>query len=311
MDKKIELSIFGAVAAILLVVCIFALASSDKEGPVIKFDSEETLTYAEGQDDSVLLAGVTAVDKRDGDVTDTLFVAGKIIFADGQRLKVTYAAKDKHNNVTRADRIVTYVPAEDDGNAENNTDRNGEGSGENNRDVNNGQAGSDNDETSGQETTADNKQTVSTGPTGEIDKAAADASGIPVIKLKAAEGSVTAGGNFDAISYVRETYDNSGDVSRRIRVTGDYDLNKPGDYQLNYLVSDTEGNVSEPAAFTLHVLPKAENATTADNTNQNAENEPSNTENVNQNGDNANPDAGNENQNTEAGQNGEEPQNAN
>lgn len=304
MNKKIELSIFGAVAAILLVVCIYALASSDKKGPMIKFDRDETLTYVEGQDDSVLLEGVTAVDKRDGDVTDTLFVAGKIIFADGQQLKVTYAAKDKHNNVTRADRIVAYVPAEDAGGAENNT---GDGS-----DVDNGQENpeNDNNEMNGGETSADNKQPASTGPTGEIDKAAADASGIPVIKLIAAEGSVTAGGHFDAISYVRETYDNSGDVSRRIRVTGDYDLNKPGDYQLNYLVSDTEGNVSEPAAFTLHVLPKAENATTADNTGQNAENEPSNTENVNQNGDNANSDAGNENQNTEAGQNGEEPQNA-
>ena len=128
-------------------------------------------------------------------------------------------------------------------------------------------------EASTNESTSENQTTNTTvedsGPTGEIDKAAADATGIPVIKLKTAETTIKAGQRFDEISFVRETYDNSGDVSRRIRITGDYNVSVPGDYHINYLVSDTEGNVSAPAPFTLHVIPAdtvAATGNTANNT---------------------------------------------
>lgn len=269
MDKKIELSIFGAVAVILFIACIMALASSDNKGPVIKFDNNEQLTYIEGQDDSVLLAGVTAIDDKDGDVTDTLIVASKITLADNQTLKVTYAAKDSHNNVTKTERIVVYVASENGG-------QNGNGE-PNTGDTPNGQENTGNTENiNGQETTSDvnTSSPVDTGPTGEIDKEAANASGIPVIKLRATEATITVGEDFNEISYVKETYDDSGDVSRRIRVIGDYDIKKPGDYQLNYSVSDTDGNVSEPVAFTLHVLPGTEdNKVNNEGTNQGEQNE--------------------------------------
>lgn len=304
MDKKIELSIFGAVAVILFIVCISALAASDKKGPVIKFNSNEQLTFVEGQDDSILLNGVTAVDNKDGDVTNTLIIAGKIVLADKQSLKVTYAAKDKHNNVTKTDRIVAYVPSEDSNNIPNG-EQNGEGNTDGQTDDTTGQASSDKPaETTTQEpTSGTNKNPVSTGPTGEIDKAAADASGIPVIKLKATEATITVGDNFNELNYVKETYDNSGDVSRRIRVVGDYDTKKPGDYQLEYLVSDTEGNVSEPAPFTLHVVPRTDN--------KQSDNKQSNN-NGNQNEGNTDKGAENEentSQNTEDGQDNGEPQN--
>lgn len=303
MDKKIELSIFGAVAVILFIVCISALAASDNKGPIIKFNSNEPPTFAEGQDDSVLLEGVTAVDNKDGDVTNTLIIAGKIVLADGQSLKVTYAAKDKHNNVTKTDRIVAYVPSE---NHSANGEQNGEGNTDGQTTGTTSPESSDKpDETTTPESASGtNKNPVSTGPTGEIDKAAADASGIPVIKLKATEATITAGDNFNELNYVRETYDNSGDVSRRIRVVGDYDTKKPGDYQLKYLVSDTEGNVSEPAPFTLHVLPRTDNKQSNNNENQNNGNQnEGNTDKGTENGENVSP-------NTEQGQESGEPQNA-
>lgn len=239
MDRKIETSILGAIVIILLIGCMIAMLASDNKKPVIKFSSEAPLTYTEGQGDDVLLTGVTAVDERDGDVSDSLIVANKVVVEDGKKLKVTYAAKDKKNNIAKESRLVDCVPS--DGSTESGGE-NGETNG----------AGIE-DNTEPESTTL--PQPVSTGAAGEVDKAAADADGIPVIKLKATEADITVGQQFDPMSYVRETYDNSGDVSRRIRVTGDYDLKNPGDYQITYTVSDTEGNVSEPAVFTLHVLP--------------------------------------------------------
>lgn len=315
MDRKIELSIFGAIAVILVIVCIMAVASVDKEGPKIEFDKNEHLTYVEGQDDKVLLAGVKAVDAKDGDVTDTLFVAGKIELAGGQNIKITYAAKDKKNNVTKTERIVSYVPTDGSStDTEGQTGENQEGQ-EAQGETTAGEGSSETEATEEQETTTAGSNSSATG---EIDKAAADADGIPVIKLTATEGTIKAGQSFDAISYVRETYDNSGDVSRRIRVTGDYDTKTPGDYHLEYVVSDTDGNVSQPAAFTLHVTAQVQNTTqnnaTQDNSQQSNTQQNSGQNNAQQNNTEQNQGAGqNENagQNSNAGQDANAGQNAN
>lgn len=246
MNNKIIVGIIGGIVGIILLFCIYELAISDKTGPVITYDNEE-ITYTQGQDDSVLLEGVTAKDKRDGNVTDSLFVYQKIVLGNGDTMKIIYAAMDSKKNISiNDDRVVKYVATEEDSNDDKKDD-----------------ADDENKESSQESTTP--TETTSAGPndpTGQIDKTAADASGIPVIKLNSTEATITVGQFFDVISYVRETYDNSGDVSRRIRVDGVYDIAVPGDYKLNYLVSDTEGNVSEAAPFTLHIVPAPTEAVT-------------------------------------------------
>ena len=51
---------------------------------------------------------VKAVDENDGDVTDSLVVESVSNFLGGGRRLVVYAAVDRHNNVSRANRIVQY-----------------------------------------------------------------------------------------------------------------------------------------------------------------------------------------------------------
>ena len=254
MDNKKILGIVGSVIAVVIGIGVIKFSTSDRKGPVITYSDEE-LTYTEGEPNDVLLKDVTAVDNKDGDVSDTLMVANKIVIGNGEYMEVVYAAKDSKNNITTTKnnkRRVKYIST--GANASQNTEANDENQ-------------------SSEQTDASNEASTNES-TSEIDKAAADATGIPVIKLKTAETTIKAGQRFDEISFVRETYDNSGDVSRRIRITGDYNVSVPGDYHINYLVSDTEGNVSAPAPFTLHVIPADTPATdnTANNTGNNTGN---------------------------------------
>lgn len=270
MNNKKILGIVGSVIAVVIGIGAIKFSTSDRKGPVITYSDEE-LTYTEGEPNDVLLKDVTAVDNKDGDVSDTLMVANKIVIGNGEYMEVVYAAKDSKNNITitkNNKRRVKYIST--GANASQNTEANDENQSSEQTDASN--------EASTNESTSENQTTNTTvedsGPTGEIDKAAADATGIPVIKLKTAETTIKAGQRFDEISFVRETYDNSGDVSRRIRITGDYNVSVPGDYHINYLVSDTEGNVSAPAPFTLHVIPADTPATdnTVNNTGNNTGN---------------------------------------
>lgn len=270
MDNKKILGIVGSVIAVVIGIGVIKFSTSDRKGPVITYSDEE-LTYTEGEPNDVLLKDVTAVDNKDGDVSDTLMVANKIVIGNGEYMEVVYAAKDSKNNITTTKnnkRRVKYIST--GANPSQNTEANDENQSSEQTDASN--------EASTNESTSENQTTNTTvedsGPTGEIDKAAADATGIPVIKLKTAETTIKAGQSFNEISFVRETYDNSGDVSRRIRITGDYNISVPGDYHINYLVSDTEGNVSAPAPFTLHVIPADTPATynTANNTGNNTGN---------------------------------------
>lgn len=246
MDNKKILGIVGSVIAVVIGIGVIKFATSDRKGPVITYPDEE-LTYTEGEPNDVLLRDVTAVDNKDGDVSDTLMVANKIVIGNGEYMEVVYAAKDSKNNITTTKnnkRRVKYVQKETNADNTSETDEN-QSSGQTNTSK----------ETSTSETQTTKSVITDNSPTGEIDKAAADATGIPVIKLKATETTIKAGEYFDVISFVKETYDNSGDVSRRIRISGNYNTAVAGDYQIDYLVSDTEGNVSAPAQFTLHVIP--------------------------------------------------------
>ena len=240
MDNKIKVVGLGSVVVVILFIGLFFTAFSDKEGPVITIDNSKELVYQEGDDESILLQGVSATDKKDGDVSETLRIDN--ILVDGNVVKVKYAAKDSHNNVTITDsyRVIKYISitSEEEEPIEESDDTDS----------------SSNNELNDKQT--DEDEANLTDPTVEIDKESADKSGIPVITLTEKEVTIHEGESFSditALGYVKETYDNSGDVSRRIRVTGNEEELKEGDYEIKFTVSDTDGNVSEPAILTLHV----------------------------------------------------------
>ena len=102
----------GIVAG-LIILCVAlgagtaaVIATSDRKGPEIEIPSGADVTYEEGSDTASLLEGVTATDDKDGDVTDSLVIEN--IFPNDERTSasVVYAAKDNHNNVSKATRRV-------------------------------------------------------------------------------------------------------------------------------------------------------------------------------------------------------------
>lgn len=104
-----------AITVVLAILCIAGIVGSavvymgkDRKGPTIQVPAEE-ITYYEGEDTAKLLEGVTAVDDKDKDVTDTLMIEKIIPSGDGETAQVVYAAMDKSNNVTKAYRTVKYA----------------------------------------------------------------------------------------------------------------------------------------------------------------------------------------------------------
>lgn len=78
----------------------------------------------------------------------------------------------------------------------------------------------------------------------------------PVLTLTSDTIELTAGSSFSVVSAVADITDDKDDRStlfRYIHVTGDYDLRTPGQYTLEYMVTDTDGNTSLPQTLTLIV----------------------------------------------------------
>lgn len=79
---------------------------------------------------------------------------------------------------------------------------------------------------------------------------------IPVLTLVADEVEVKVGQSFNVISLVKDITDDVTDRStlfRRIRIHGDYRLQAPGEYTLEFIVSDLDGHNSEPKYLKLIV----------------------------------------------------------
>ena len=79
----------------------------DKEGPDIIFEEMSKEQYAIDVSETELLQGVTAIDRRDGDVTDSLIVEAIKIRSEESNIKVTYVAMDNSKNVTKITKIFS------------------------------------------------------------------------------------------------------------------------------------------------------------------------------------------------------------
>lgn len=81
---------------------------TDSSGPKITCAADMlTVSIEDGED--VLLQGVTAVDKKDGDVTKSVIVEKISNFFDGGKRTVTYAAFDSDNHIAKLERDITYT----------------------------------------------------------------------------------------------------------------------------------------------------------------------------------------------------------
>lgn len=103
------------VPVIFIFVSIFAATvfisdkvKNDNTGPVIRVSSEilDVSIKATNED---LLAGVTAYDEKDKELTDKIIVESVSRFTEKGVCKVTYAVCDSDNNVAKATRKIRYT----------------------------------------------------------------------------------------------------------------------------------------------------------------------------------------------------------
>lgn len=72
----------------------------DKTPPVISI-ADDGFIYNQSMSRTDLLAGVTAQDDRDGDVTDQIVVEQVTVSEDGATASITYAVTDNSKNVAK------------------------------------------------------------------------------------------------------------------------------------------------------------------------------------------------------------------
>lgn len=87
---------------------VYTRIVKDDTPPVVTCESQE-LHVSVGASEEELLKDVKAIDKRSGDVSDTLVVESISDFTDEKTRIVTYAAVDKSMNVGRCERTLVYT----------------------------------------------------------------------------------------------------------------------------------------------------------------------------------------------------------
>ena len=156
---------------------------------------------------------------------------------------MVYAARDEHNNIAKASRIVNYSA-------------DGSGAAAADEESTEEDAGTDDTAASAGETTASSEETAPTpSATPEADQESAD--GSPRITLTEESITINQGESVDRLSYVADIQDDTDDTDelwRNIQIAGDeLDRNTPGTYELIYYVVDSDGNQSNEAVLTITV----------------------------------------------------------
>ena len=108
IEKIISTLVLLAAVFVFARYSIRSFRENDTLGPNIEMDVTQIEVSVKDLK-LKLLAGMTATDARDGDVTDTLVIENISDFISENTRTVTYAAFDKNNNVTKATRSMIYT----------------------------------------------------------------------------------------------------------------------------------------------------------------------------------------------------------
>lgn len=104
--------VFAASAVIFAGYQYREIRGADRLGPQIQIDGERIEVSVKVKEQE-LLEGVTAIDAKDGDVTDSVVVENISSFLDKGRRLVSYVAFDSDNHVTKASRQIVYTDYEE------------------------------------------------------------------------------------------------------------------------------------------------------------------------------------------------------
>lgn len=220
-------------------ITAFSYMTGDHTAPEISFPKEE-ITYTEGGDTAALLEGVSAVDDKNGDVSQYVCIDNIIPNPENETAAVIYAAYDFSNNVAKVRRTVQYIPAADESSAS---------------DVEKDQTESEENDTSGLQTTDVEAE--------EPDQQQPVDPKAPVLTMAEHAFTIEEGGPFtpkNRVLRVEDDVDNSDYLMRHLNVDGDYDINTAGVYELDYYVVDSEGRESNHEKMVLTVEKAGQNA---------------------------------------------------
>lgn len=105
--RKIWLGIVIVMVLLFTGYCVYENMKADSSGPVIS-GGQDKIEVSIHDTEEVLLQGITAADKKDGDVTDSLIVETISNFYDDGTRTVTYAAFDSDNHISKVEREISY-----------------------------------------------------------------------------------------------------------------------------------------------------------------------------------------------------------
>lgn len=237
MKRSKILMIAAAAALLILLITAVVILKGDGTGPSITIPSG--IEYHKGMSDSELLNGVTAEDNKDGDVSDTLIVESVIILSSGDSVKITYAAKDKHNNITQKSIILPYkAPAEEPTKSPEKPADNKESSKE-----------------AGNETPHAQEETT-TGYPEETTPVQTESPDAPVLYLTKIEDWIKKGSQVNWIKYVSDITDDKDErnaLFQSIMIDNYPDMNTVGDYDMQFYCKDSDGNFSPKITLHIHI----------------------------------------------------------
>lgn len=214
--KKIIISL-GTITVVLIGTIVYLVQHTDKTGPEIII-SEVEKEYFDNMSQVDLLSDVVAVDDKDGDVTDSLMIQDIVHIEKDNAVTVIYAAMDHSHNLSVFKRTMSIKRSEEKS-------------------------------TNNQDKVVDVNQIINQPEESEIT--------YPILTLTTNEVTKQVGESFYFGSYVEKVEDDKDDETtlwRRIRLEGNYDMSRVGEYPLDYQVTDSEGNRSEKQTLILKVV---------------------------------------------------------
>lgn len=244
---------------LLGLICIAVVGGSgalfvtrDKTGPKIIVSEDRKIAYNTDSDKTVLLDGVTAIDEKDGDVSDSLRVESVRNNEDGS-LEVTYSAVDDFNNVTKLTCKVETLNQENSG--EDAQEEKTEASEENQEESQeNTQQEAEDKEAQNQEEA--NQEEVDDSNSDTDAAIAALPEGSPQLRLSTHQADLQVGASFQYMDYIEsisDDKDETNELYRKIYLTGEVNTSQAGNYEISYYVTDSDKNQSNIEKLTVTV----------------------------------------------------------
>lgn len=276
-QEKIGVIIITVLNIILIAVCVFFYLRLDRTAPKLEFQSSDAV-YREVMNREELMAGITAYDDRDGDITERIVIEKIIENREDNTAVIFYAASDKSGNVAKASRVFPAVYT--DCNDENISDQFMEAGIDaelSESSLSENSVEEQENEEMTETPTSDPSESPSASPTPEPEettepteepeptpeqtpepvrevKPTANPSA-PVLSLKQSEIKVNAGEGpawVNVIGTLKDDKDNYETLFNNLHVSK-YDGNKAGSYQVKVYVEDSDGNRSNEVPVTIVV----------------------------------------------------------